>query len=187
MYYQASGQGEPLVLLHGFGGSGARWASVVPELAKSYRVIVPDLRGHGRSTNPAKQFTDRQSALDMFALLDSLGIRQFKAILQEQFHSFKDSYDDMNFTRPFLSTITARTLIVHGDRDPFFADGTNVPSGQQSLSARLKWTVSRTIRHDDHEVATRQRGGGPHLGAGEGPISCWPRPNRPMATQDCSS
>jgi pimeloyl-ACP methyl ester carboxylesterase len=40
--------------------------------------------------------------------------------LQQQFHNFKDSYDDMNFTRPYLSIITARTLIVHGDRDPFF-------------------------------------------------------------------
>jgi pimeloyl-ACP methyl ester carboxylesterase len=30
------------------------------------------------------------------------------------------SYDDMNFTRPYLSTITARTLIIHGDRDRFF-------------------------------------------------------------------
>lgn len=189
MYYEVSGQGEPLVLLHGFNGSGTRWASLVPELAKSHRVIVPDLRGHGRSTNPARQFTHRQSALDLFALLDSLGIRQFKAMgistggmtlihmatqqpsrveamvligatiyfpeqaralmraatvesltpavyeqrrqvhkggdeqiraLQQQFHGFKDSYDDMNFTRPFLSTIAARTLIVHGDRDQFF-------------------------------------------------------------------
>lgn len=189
MYYEAIGQGEPLVLLHGFNGSGTRWASMVPELAKSYKVIVPDLRGHGRSTNPTRQFTHRQSALDVFALLDSLGIRQFKAMgtstggmtlihmatqqpsrveamvligatiyfpeqaraimrratvesltpavyeqrrqvhkrgdeqireLQQQFHNFKDSYDDMNFTRPYLSTITARTLIVHGDRDQFF-------------------------------------------------------------------
>ncbi|MGW8180619.1 MAG: alpha/beta fold hydrolase, partial [bacterium] len=41
-------------------------------------------------------------------------------MLREQFNGFKDSYDDMNFTPPFLSTITARTLIVHGDRDEYF-------------------------------------------------------------------
>ena len=40
--------------------------------------------------------------------------------LWNQFNGFKDSYDDMNFTAPYLSTITARTLIVHGDRDRFF-------------------------------------------------------------------
>jgi len=34
--------------------------------------------------------------------------------------ALKDSYDDMNFTPPLLSTITARTLLVHGDRDPLY-------------------------------------------------------------------
>jgi pimeloyl-ACP methyl ester carboxylesterase len=151
---------------------------------------MPDLRGHGGSTNPSGTFTHRQAALDMFALLDQLGIRGFKAMgissggmtllhmatqqpqrveamvligattffpeqarviqrhmaapeslpptmlkamrecaprgdaqirdLVRQVNGFKDSYDDMNFTEPFLHTITARTLIVHGDRDAFF-------------------------------------------------------------------
>jgi pimeloyl-ACP methyl ester carboxylesterase len=40
--------------------------------------------------------------------------------LASQFFAFKDNYDDMNFTAPYLSTITASTLIVHGDRDQFF-------------------------------------------------------------------
>jgi pimeloyl-ACP methyl ester carboxylesterase len=35
-------------------------------------------------------------------------------------NALKDSYTDMNFTPPLLSTITARTLIVHGDRDPLY-------------------------------------------------------------------
>ena len=35
-------------------------------------------------------------------------------------NALKDSYTDMNFTPPYLSTITARTLIVHGDRDPLY-------------------------------------------------------------------
>jgi len=34
--------------------------------------------------------------------------------------ALKDSYDDMNFTPPYLSTITARTLIIYGDRDPLY-------------------------------------------------------------------
>jgi pimeloyl-ACP methyl ester carboxylesterase len=41
-------------------------------------------------------------------------------MLFEQMRGLKDSYDDMAFTPPLLSTITARTLIVHGDRDPFY-------------------------------------------------------------------
>jgi pimeloyl-ACP methyl ester carboxylesterase len=41
-------------------------------------------------------------------------------MLRQQFHDMKDSYDDMNFTPPLLSTIKAKTLIIHGDRDEFF-------------------------------------------------------------------
>src|SRR5581483_2423578 len=40
--------------------------------------------------------------------------------LWAQGNAFKDSYTDMNFTPPYLSTIKARTLIVHGDRDPLY-------------------------------------------------------------------
>src|SRR5713226_4910835 len=75
LYYEIHGEGSPLLLLHYFGGAGEVWAPFVPEFAKSYRVIVVDMRGHGRSTNPSGQFTHRQSALDIFALLDQLGIK----------------------------------------------------------------------------------------------------------------
>jgi pimeloyl-ACP methyl ester carboxylesterase len=47
---------------------------------KSYQVIVPDLRGHGRSTNPAAAFTHRQAAADVLALLDRLGLQRVKAM-----------------------------------------------------------------------------------------------------------
>lgn len=50
------------------------------------------------------------------------GKAQCKWVL-EQFRSFKDSYDDMNFTPPLLSTIKANTLIIHGDRDEYFPVG----------------------------------------------------------------
>jgi pimeloyl-ACP methyl ester carboxylesterase len=82
MYYQLYGAGEALVLLHGFTGAGSDWRYVfdLDELAKSYRVIIPDMRGHGGSTNPAREFTHRQSARDIFALLEHLKIGKFKAI-----------------------------------------------------------------------------------------------------------
>ena len=80
MYYVIHGQGEPLVLLHGYIGSSSDWETFLPDLVPEYRLIIPDLRGHGRSTNPSTAFTFRQAALDVFALLDSLGIDQFKAI-----------------------------------------------------------------------------------------------------------
>jgi pimeloyl-ACP methyl ester carboxylesterase len=82
MYYEVRGDGPPLILLHGFTGAGSDWRYVfdLDDLAKTYRLIVPDMRGHGGSTNPSNEFTHRQSALDMFALLDHLKIEKFKAI-----------------------------------------------------------------------------------------------------------
>lgn len=44
------GEGPPLILLHGPGGYAAHWMRVIPELATSYRVVAPDLPGHGGST-----------------------------------------------------------------------------------------------------------------------------------------
>ena len=49
----------------------------------------------------------------------SRGLEQARELVS-QLLAFNDIYDDMNFTPPYLSTITASTLIVHGDRDPFF-------------------------------------------------------------------
>jgi pimeloyl-ACP methyl ester carboxylesterase len=186
LFYRVYGKGPELLLLHGFFASGEMWTPYIPILSRQFRLIIPDLRGHGRSTNPSGRFTHRQAALDIYALLDWCNINTIYAVgfssggmtllhmatqqpervkvmvlcgttsyfpeqvrvvmrtvsmpnesnpdlgyfrtihvrgdaqiqaLHEQFKGFGASYDDMNFTRPYLSTITARTLIVHGDRD----------------------------------------------------------------------
>jgi len=187
--YRVVGQGEPLLMLHGFNGTDATWDLVVDDFSSDYMVILPQLRGHGQSTNPSGEFTHQEVAEDIYGLLDELEVDEFKAVgfstggmtllhmatsqpervsamvligatsyfpdqareimwsmapdsmptaqlegigrrhgggleqarmLMGQFHAFKDSYEDMNFTPPLLSTIAARTLIVHGDRDMFF-------------------------------------------------------------------
>jgi pimeloyl-ACP methyl ester carboxylesterase len=80
MYYERHGRGEPLLLLHGFTGAGGDWASFVEQWSGEYELIVPDLRGHGRSTNPSGQYTHRQAAEDLLALLDRVGVGSVKAI-----------------------------------------------------------------------------------------------------------
>ena len=63
MYYESEGAGEPLLLLHGGTGSQENWKFAGQErLAHEYRLIRPDARGHGRTTNPAKTITHRQCA-----------------------------------------------------------------------------------------------------------------------------
>jgi pimeloyl-ACP methyl ester carboxylesterase len=80
IYYEIHGEGSPLLILHGFTGSGAGIARGFKQLSEKHTLIIPDLRGHGRSTNPSKQFTFRQAGLDTSALLDYLNIRQCSAI-----------------------------------------------------------------------------------------------------------
>ncbi|MFG1691615.1 alpha/beta fold hydrolase [Gemmatimonadota bacterium] len=80
MYYETVGEGEPLVLLHGWSGTGHDYDPFVPEFSKHYRLILPDLRGHGRSTNPGKHSSMGQSASDVLALLDHLGLNRVRAI-----------------------------------------------------------------------------------------------------------
>ena len=190
--YQLVGEGEPLLLLHGFFGSGDTWSPILGGLeqsSQSYQLIIPDLRGHDGSTNPSGEFTMCQSALDIIALLDHLGIERVKAIgmsgggmtllhlatqqpdrvealvlisatthfpeqartltrstteeaqtedswdMMRTLHrrgdeqiralwrvarGFADNHDDMAFTPDALSGVAAPTLVVHGDRDPFF-------------------------------------------------------------------
>jgi pimeloyl-ACP methyl ester carboxylesterase len=80
LHYETSGTREPLLLLHGFTGAGVDFHRMVPELQPHFRLIIPDLRGHGRSTNPQPTFLHREAALDILALLDRLGLDRVKAI-----------------------------------------------------------------------------------------------------------
>jgi pimeloyl-ACP methyl ester carboxylesterase len=81
LYYETQGAGEPLLLLHGGSGSHEDWVHAGrDEFLREYSLILPDARGHGRSTNLGKAITHRQCALDALALLDHLGIQKCKAI-----------------------------------------------------------------------------------------------------------
>jgi pimeloyl-ACP methyl ester carboxylesterase len=195
LYYERTGAGPPLVLLHGFSTAGEIWSGLVAQLARQYDVIVPDLRGHGRSGGAVDTIHHRQFAVDTIALLDRLDLdrahlvgyssggmsllfvaaqhpervrsltlasatytfddtakrhmrftademeRQPAAIaaaqrrhgqvhgpdhwkvLRDVFRGFTDRPDELPFTAADLATIRCPTLIVHGDRDPYFPVG----------------------------------------------------------------
>jgi len=191
LYLEESGNGPPLLLMHGLTGTSGDWQHVFDRssLAASYRLIAPDARGHGRSTNPSGVFTFRRCALDVLALLDDLGIpcvravgmslgaktllhvatlapsrvermilvsatprfpegtralfraaaaathspEEWAAMRAQHVHgdpqiaalwklpaAFAADVTDMTFTPQRLSAITAKTLIVAGDRDPLY-------------------------------------------------------------------
>jgi pimeloyl-ACP methyl ester carboxylesterase len=75
MYYEEHGEGVPLLLISGTGWSGEHWKlEQVPYFSSSYRVIVFDHRGTGRSDRPAMNYTTRMFADDAVEMLDALGI-----------------------------------------------------------------------------------------------------------------
>jgi len=197
IYYECYGDpnNEPLLLVHGFSSTGREtWTPVIEEFSQKYRLIVPDLRGHGRSINRAGEFMHRRSALDILALLEHLKIKRVQAMgvssggmtlihmamerpdcleamvligsthnrnikpaepvdtptvkqllddagpwgglrrlrplhkhgkqqirkMCKDFVALQSRTDDMAFAPDDLGKITARTLIVQGDRDAFF-------------------------------------------------------------------
>ena len=180
---------QTLLLLHGYTGCGDDWRHVFAEPLPNFRVLAPDLPGHGRAVNPRPTFKFANVARDMFAYLDELEVDRVHAIgmsagantllhmatqqpsriaamihvsgtprfpdqarlimrtfteesrtpadwaemrarhhlgddqiraLWRHAREFADDRDDMDFTAASLSGITARTLIVHGDRDPLY-------------------------------------------------------------------
>jgi pimeloyl-ACP methyl ester carboxylesterase len=76
LHYSEAGQGMPVVLLHGFPLSSAIWHKQQDRLKDLYRVITPDLRGHGQSPAPAGVYEMETLARDVLALLDSLQIEK---------------------------------------------------------------------------------------------------------------
>jgi pimeloyl-ACP methyl ester carboxylesterase len=80
LHYDIHGAGEPLLWLHGGLGHGPDWEFIFGTAPAGYRLIAPDLRGHGRSTGAGPTYSFKQSALDVFALLDDLQIDRVKVI-----------------------------------------------------------------------------------------------------------
>ncbi len=72
--YRDEGAGEVLLLVHGMGGSSSSWRELVPKLAKKYRVIAPDLLGHGLSDKPRGDYSVGAFAVWLRDLLDTLGV-----------------------------------------------------------------------------------------------------------------
>jgi pimeloyl-ACP methyl ester carboxylesterase len=224
--YESTGDGEPLLWLHGFMGAGQDWKYIFDEAPAGFRLIAPDLRGHGASTNPSGRFSFREAAADILALLQHLRLDAVKAIglsgggitllhmataaprsvtgmvivsappyfpaqaralqrqtseamftaseidlmrkrhrhgdaqIQQLFaygRAFADSYDDVNFTPSGLATITAETLIVFGDHDPFYPI---------SLAYELQTAIPRS-----HLWVVPDGGHGPVFGEYAGPFA----------------
>ncbi|WP_197355859.1 alpha/beta fold hydrolase, partial [Streptomyces clavuligerus] len=74
--YRMAGRGDAVVLIHGIGDSSSTWAEVMPSLAGRYRVIAPDLQGHGASAKPRGDYSPGAYANGIRDLLSALGVER---------------------------------------------------------------------------------------------------------------
>lgn len=74
MHYEEKGEGEPLILIMGFGAPGALWELHVNEYSKHFRCIMVDNRGVGQSDKPEGPYSTATMADDTAGLMDALGI-----------------------------------------------------------------------------------------------------------------
>lgn len=80
LHYEAAGEGEPLVLLHGLGGSIEDWEYQIPYFARRYRVYAPDLRGFGNTPRGRKKISVPQLAADVKGFVDAMKLERFRLI-----------------------------------------------------------------------------------------------------------
>jgi pimeloyl-ACP methyl ester carboxylesterase len=77
MYYEEYGNGEPLVLIHASLATGAgNWKAYVPYLSPHFRLIMPDLRGHGRTNNPQGEIRLPTLTDDLVAFIKELNLEK---------------------------------------------------------------------------------------------------------------
>src|SRR6266481_3350767 len=74
LHVRIGGQGPVVVLLHGFGDTGDMWTPLAADLARDHTVVVPDLRGMGRSSHPEGGYDKKTQAGDIAGVLDKLKI-----------------------------------------------------------------------------------------------------------------
>jgi haloacetate dehalogenase len=85
----AGGSGPPVLLLHGYPQTHLEWRKIAPELAKSYTLVVPDLRGYGDSGKPPGgdnhvNYSKRAMALDQVEVMEKLGFKQFAVVSHDR-------------------------------------------------------------------------------------------------------
>jgi haloacetate dehalogenase len=83
------GGGPPVLLLHGYPQTHVEWRKIAPELAKSYTLVIPDLRGYGDSDKPAGgdnhiNYSKRAMALDQVEVMEKLGFSRFSMVSHDR-------------------------------------------------------------------------------------------------------
>ena len=80
LHYQECGSGEPVLLIMGITAPGSEWEKHAEVWSETFRCILPDNRGVGRSDQPTGPYSSAQMAEDFIGLLDALGLQQVRVV-----------------------------------------------------------------------------------------------------------
>jgi pimeloyl-ACP methyl ester carboxylesterase len=123
------GKGSPLVLLHGFCGSSLYWENIIPELSKNYRVIAPDLPGHGESTILDENYSIDDFANQIKTLLDELNIQEVT-----MFGHSLGGYITLAFAEKYSERLNGFSLI----HSTAFPDSDEAKKGREANVEKVK-------------------------------------------------
>jgi len=133
LYYEAVGQGTPLILIHGWSLNSRMWDAQVPALSKRFRVIRYDRRGFGKSSGNEDVSWD---AVDLNALLDQLGVKKVHVLGLSQ-----GARVAMQFARDYPERVAS--LVLHGPSPP---------------EGFLPWSGADRTKFDEWTTLARERG-----------------------------
>ena len=151
--YQEQGQGKALILIHGFPFDHTIWEDVTALLGGKARIILPDLRGFGKSPIPDGIYTMRLMAEDIAALMDRLGIE--KAVLAG--HSM-GGYISLAFAQAYPDRLSGLALVTSQAE----ADSPERRQGRYRLADEIKRkgmkaVVSANLERYSPHIEVRER------------------------------
>jgi pimeloyl-ACP methyl ester carboxylesterase len=129
LFFADYGSGTAVVFLHAFALDHSIWLPVAEKLKENTRVILPDLRGHGRSPAPEENYTMRGMAEDILKILDDLSIE--KAVLAG---NSMGGYVSLAFAQLFPERLAGLALVA----SHVYADPLEKRTGRLADMERLK-------------------------------------------------
>lgn len=82
--FREQGEGSPVILIHGIPTNSLMWRAIIPQLAKTHRVIAPDLLNYGQSAKPESADVSINAQSQMIVkLMDALGVRRADVVAHD--------------------------------------------------------------------------------------------------------
>jgi len=155
---------EHLVLLHGWMGCKESWVRQTPFFSRDFVVVVPDLRGFGRSSKPIRGYALEEYARDIIALLDIVGVRRahllgqsFGGIIAQMFAL---SYPERTRSLVLWATRSEPTGSTDMDAVAEFITQEGMPAFAETFSGRLADDSEPAITEWNKQLVAR---GEPHV------------------------